>query len=437
MALKLRRSLTLFEATFYGIGIIVGAGIYALIGQAAGVAGNSIWMSFLIGAAIATVTGLSYAELSAMFPSDAAEYIYVRKAYHSKFLGFILSWLIIFTSILSAATVALGFAGYFNSIFTSIFNFSLPIVASAIILIILLSFVNFYGMKETSKLNIILALISIIGLVIFIILAFTNTNKMNVNYFEMPNGFNGVFSAAILVFFAYIGFEEIVQISEEIKRPKRLIPRAIILAIAITTILYIFVSISAISLTPWNTLQNIPNPLAFAASKSSLGAYANIALSIIAIFATMGTVLIIIVATSRMMYGVAREKALPSVLAKIHGKRRTPWIAVIVVAAFSIILLFLGKIETLASITSLGAFITFAATNLSLIWLRYTHPNIERPFKVPLNIGKFPVLPLVGAVICMFMIYQFKWNEMLIGVGIVVSGAVVYHLRKNKIIFAD
>lgn len=439
MAVKLKRSITLFEATFYGIGIIVGAGIYSLVGQAAGIAGNSIWMSFLIGAAIAAITGLSYAELSAMYPSDAAEYVYVRKAYHSKFLGFILGWLIIFTCILSASTVAMGFAGYFNSVFNSVLSFSLPLTLTATILIILLSFVNYYGIKESSRMNVILALISVIGLIIFVVLAFAShsSSSYNVNYFDRPNGFSGVFSAAILVFFAYIGFEEIVHVSEEAKSPKKIIPRAIVLAIAITTILYILVSLSVVSLVPWNQLKDIPNALAFAASKSFFGNNAELIISVVALLSTIGTVLVITVATSRMIYGVAKERALPSILSKIHKKRKTPWIAVIVVAIFSILMLFLGRIQTLASLTSLGAFITFGTTNLSLIWLRYTKPKIARPFKVTLNIGRFPVLPFLGVAICVFMIFQFSLSEILIGGAVILLGVVVYELRKNRIILAD
>lgn len=442
MAAKLKRSITLFEATFYGIGIIVGAGIYSLVGQAAGIAGNSIWMSFLIGAAIATITGLSYAELSAMYPSDAAEYVYVRKAYHSKFLGFILGWLIIFTGILSASTVAMGFAGYFNSVFSSAFSLTLPLTLTATILIILLSFVNYYGIKESSRMNVALALISVIGLVIFVVLAVASRSSISnnanyVNYFDRPNGFSGVFSAAILVFFAYIGFEEIVHVSEEAKSPKKIIPRAIVLAIAITTILYILVSLSVVSLVPWNQLKDIPNALAFAAGKSFLGNNADLIISVIALLSTIGTVLVIVIATSRMIYGVAKEGALPSILSKIHKKRKTPWIAVIVVAFFSILMLFFGRIQTLASLTSLGAFITFGTTNLSLIWLRYTKPKIARPFKVTLNIGRFPVLPFLGAAICVFMIFQFSLSEILVGGAIILLGVVVYELRKNKIILAD
>lgn len=429
---KLKRSLSLFEATFYGIGIIVGAGIYALIGQAAGTAGNALWMSFLIGAAIAVVTGLSYAELSSMFPSDAGEYVYVRKAYGSKFLSFILSWLIIITSILSASTVALGFAGYFNSMLPV----SIPLVLTAAILIILLSFVNFYGIKESSNLNIFFSSIEIVGLIVVILLAFSAGNIFHVNYFEMPNGFKGIFSAAILIFFAYIGFEEVVHITEETKSPRKFIPKAVILSIVVTTILYVLVSLSVVSLTPWNTL-NVPNPVALAVSQSFLGENGSFIISVIALFATLSTVLAILVVSSRMIYGVANERGLPSILAKVHGKRRTPWIAAIAACFFGIVFLFVGNIDRVASITSLGAFITFGVTNLSLIWLRYKEPKIIRPFKIPLNIGKFPIIPFIGAIICVFMIYQFEFIDMVIGLIILLSGALIYHLRKNKIIFVD
>jgi APA family basic amino acid/polyamine antiporter len=433
MVQKLRRTLSLFEATFYGIGIIIGAGIYALIGQAAGLAGNALWMSFLVGAAIAVVTGMSYAELSSMFPTDAAEYVYVRKAYGSKFLSFILSWLIIVTSIFSVSTVALGFAGYFNAFFSS---FSLPLILTAAILIVLLSFVNFSGIKESSNFNVLFSSIEICGLLLIIFLAFSAGNLSQVNYFEMPNGFRGVFSAAILVFFAYIGFEEVVHITEETKSPRKFIPKAIVLAIAVSTILYVLVSLSIVGLTPWYTL-NVSNPVALAASKSFLGDNASLILSIIALFATSSTVLGILVVTSRMIYGVAKERGLPSVLSKVHGKRRTPWIAVAVACVFSILFLFIGNIDTVASITSLGAFITFCISNLSLIWLRYKHPKIERQFKVPLNIRNFPVLPFIGAGICVFMIFQFDLIEVLAGIAILFVGALVYLLRKNKIAFVD
>jgi len=440
MALKLRRSLSLFEATIYGIGIILGAGIYALIGEAAGNAGNALWLSFVIGAAVSALTGLSYAELSAMYPKAAAEYIYVKKAYASKFLAFLIGWLLIFTGVLSVATVALGFSGYFNQIIgigRSPGQNQIPfavLIGVAAVLIAALSCVNFWGIKESSNMNVVSTIAEVGGLILIIFLALASGSFGSVNYLEMPKGFGGVIAASILVFFAYLGFEEIVNVAEETKKPKKFIPKAIVTAIIVTTILYILVSLATVSLAKWDSLGDAANPLALAASKSFLGENAGLVMSFIALFATGNTVLIILVVTSRMIYGIARDRALPQFLSKLHPKRKTPLYAIIAIMFLSIAFLFLGRIETIASLTSLGAFITFAVINLSLIWLRYTKPDLNRPFRVPLNIGKFPVLPFIGAIFCVFMVYQFKLIEMGIGFAIILIGALIYHLRKNKIV---
>lgn len=193
MKFKLKRELGLFEATLYGIGIIIGAGIYSLIGEAAALAGNSVWMSFIIGAVIASFTGLSYAELSTMFPKAAAEYVYVRKASGSRFWAFLVGWLIVFTGVVSAATVALGFSGYFQAFAGSFLEKSLPLpitkivnsdVLVSMILIGVLSYINFRGMKESSTFNIIFTSIEIFGLVLIILLAIGSYGK--VNYFNSP-----------------------------------------------------------------------------------------------------------------------------------------------------------------------------------------------------------------------------------------------------------
>ena len=202
----LTRSIGLFEAVAYGVGIILGAGIYVLIGPATGLAGNSVWASFIIGALISSLTGLSYAELSTMFPKAAAEYIYVKRAFKNDLLAFLTGWLIIFTGIVSISTVALGFGGYFKAIF------SFPIFLSALILIILLSLLNFVGIEKSSKVNILFTAIEVSGLLIVIILGMSKIGT--VNYFEAPN-ISGVFGAAALMFFAYLGFEDIVNIAEE------------------------------------------------------------------------------------------------------------------------------------------------------------------------------------------------------------------------------
>lgn len=430
---RLKRALGLFEAVAYGVGIILGAGIYFLIGPASGLAGNALWISFVIGAIVASFTGLSYAELSAMYPRTAAEFVYVKKAYGSDFLAFLIGWLLIFTGIISAATVSLGFSGYFASILEILAGIPISyylLVGISLILIGLLSFVNFLGIKESSRLNVFFTSMEILGLIIIIFLGLSSFGK--VNYLEMPNGLKGVFSAAALIFFAYIGFENIVNISEETKSPRRYIPKAIILAVIITTILYVLTSVSCVSLANWNELSASAAPLAFCASKSFLGENALYLLSAIALFATTNTVLIILIVASRIVYGMARDGSLPRKLSQIHPKRRTPWATVLVTMILSMVFVFFGDIELIANVTSLGAFITFTVINLSLIWLRYTKPNLHRPFKVPFNIGNYPLPAFFGVLTCLFMISQFERNLILFGLGILAIGATFYVIYNRR-----
>ncbi len=415
--MKLKRAVGLFEATFYGIGIIVGAGIYALIGPAAGMTGNSLWLSFIIGAIIASFTGLSYAELSTMFPKAAAEYVYVRRAFGSRFLAFLIGWLIVFTGMISAAAVSLGFAGYFKGLF------NLPIVPVAVLLIGFLSFINYKGIKESSRFNIVLTSATIFGLLVIIFLGIGSFGK--VNYFEFPFGINGVMSAAALIFFAYIGFEDIVNVAEETRNPRKTIPRALFLAIIITSILYILTAISAVSLVNWKDLSLSSSPLALAASQV-FGNKAFLLLSITALFATAGTVLIILVVTSRMIYGISKEKSLPEFLALIHSKTRTPWLAVFFVMIFSMIFVSVSDIKTVAEVTSLSMFVTFTIINFSLIWMRHTMPRIRRAFRVPLNIGNYPVTAFLGLFSTVFMIFQFDVSLIKFGLGILVAGVATY-----------
>jgi len=425
--MKLRRELGLLEATIYGVGIILGAGIYAIIGKAAGLAGNALWLSFLFGAVVASFTGLSYAELSTMFPKAAAEYIYVRKAYGSKFLAFLIGWLIIFAAIVSVSAVSLGFSGYFIDLIGKFlilpFSENILIIITSFVLIAVLSFINLRGIKESSKFNMVFTVIEVIGLIIVIVLGLGSFGK--VNYFDSPNGINGILSATTLIFFAYLGFEDIANIAEETKEPRKNIPMAFVFAILFTTLLYILVSISAVSLANWQDLASSPAPLAFAVSQV-LGNSAYFVLSFIALFATSNTVLILLIVASRMMYGMSKEKSLPEQLSMLDKETRTPWVAVIAIMLFSFVFVLPSKIEIVASMTSLISFITFAAVNLSLIWLRFTMPKMKRTFRMPLNIGKFPVLAFLGLIFCVFMIFQFDLILILFGFGILALGAVGY-----------
>jgi len=422
---ELKRGMGLFHLTMYGVGLILGAGIYVLIGEATGLAGDAVWVAFVLGSIVALFAGLSYAELSSIFPKAAAEYTFVKNAFKNNFFAFIIGWLTVITSMITAATVALGFGGYFSEFL------NIPIVISAIILIGILSIVNFIGIKESSWTNTVFTIIEASGLILVIIIGFTVSEPEPVNYFESPTGFTGVIIAFVLIFFAFIGFEDMVNVAEEVQNPKKIIPRAIILAVMISGIIYVLVSLAVVRVINWEDLSSSSAPLADVV-KRGFGTQGHMVFSGIALFAITNTVLITLIAGSRMMYGMAREKSFPNILAKIHFKTKTPWVAIIVIMTVAIGFSFIGDIVIVANITVFAVVITFTVVNLVVIVLRFTQPNIERKFKVPINIGKFPVLPMFGLGISIYMAIQFEIDVILVGLVIIVVGALFYVIFNRK-----
>jgi len=422
---ELKRHMGLFHLTMYGVGLILGAGIYVLIGEAAGFAGNSMWISFLLGIVVAMFAGLSYAELSALFPKAAAEYTFVKNAFKNNFFAFIIGWLTAMTSIIVAATVSLGFGGYFTQFI------ELPITFVAILLIGILSVVNFIGIRESTWANTIFAIITAGGLILIIFLGLTVETVETIDYFEAPNGMTGIILAFVLIFFAFIGFEDMANVAEEVKKPHKTIPRAIILSIVITGIIYILVSLSVIRVLNWEELASSSAPLADVAH-NVLGSNGSVTLSLIALFATASTVLITLIAGARILYGMAKSNSLPQFLSKIHSKTKTPWIAVVGILITSIGFAFVGDIVIVANITVFAVVITFAVINLAVIALRYTEPGLERPFRVPINVGKFPILPLFGFGITVYMALQFEIEVIFAGIAIIGIGAVFYIIMKKR-----
>ncbi|MCZ7393606.1 MAG: amino acid permease [Candidatus Methanoperedens sp.] len=418
----LKRELGLLEVTLSGVGIILGAGIYALIGKAAGLAGNSIWLSFALSALVAVFTGLSYAELSSMFPRASAEYEYTSNAF-GKRLAFIIGWLIILSAVIGASTVALGFGGYFKALS------GVPIITSALLLIIALSILLFRGIKESVWFAIISTFIESAGLILIIFIGLPYLGK--VDYFEMPQGLTGVFQASALVFFAYTGFESIVKLSEETKNPEKTIPKGLMLAILISIVLYISVAISAVSVTGWEKLAASDAPFADLAF-SAFGGDAFILLAVIALFATANTVLMMLLGASRIIYGMADSFTLPGILGSVHITRRTPWVAIFAAMLLSMLFVFAGDIAFVANVDNFTLFVTFFVINGALILLRYREPQMRRSFKVPLAIGKFPVLPLFGIVFCVFMLFQLEWKVLLVGAVLVVIGLVLSFVDMDK-----
>ena len=424
---SLRRELGLLEVTLSGVGIILGAGVYVLIGQAAGLAGNAIWLAFGISAIIALLTGLSYAELSSMFPTAGAEYDYVKNAFNAQ-LAFVIGWLVFLSGVLAAATVALGFAGYFSALT------SIPVLISAIVLLIVLTALLAYGVKETTRVAVIATLIEVSGLVIIIAIGLPHLGS--VNYWEMPQGYSGLFAASALIFFAFQGFESMVKFSEETKKPETTVPKALILALTISVILYVLVALSVVSVIGWQQLAVSNAPFADVAS-ASLGPNAAVIIAIVALFATANTALMSMYASSRILYGMAGSSDLTARLALVHPVRRTPWIAILVCGVLSLMIIFAGDIAFIANVTNFTLFLTFMVINAAVIVLRYHSPETTRPFRIPYSIGRLPLVPVAGIVFCIFLLgvqdlAVLTFGLVLTGIGVVLM-IIIGHYPSRRV----
>ncbi len=416
--MPLERSISLKQAILYGSGTIIGAGIYVLIGVAAGISGNLLWLSFLIAAVIAAVTAFSYAELTHRYPKDAAESVYVIKAFRNKQLAYFIGIITLFTGVFAAATVAWGFASYFK------FFVAINPLFVAIGMLAILSIVNFVGIQKSVSLNNILTSLTIIGLVLTVIFGLRFVGA--VNYFEgidgtllWENSFSlipSVFSAAALIFFAYVGFEELANVVEEVKNARRNLPKAILSALVLTTVLYVLISIVAVSVSTPAELSEAANPnnpltegpLAIVAAKAIAPEFGFV-LSVLALFATASVTLVLLNVSSRILYGMANEGLLPKVLGHVNKKTKTPHVAIIATLLIAIMFAFVGDIEELGKLTTVIHFFLFFTVNATLVAIRY---NEHRAHKAAGNKNHswVPWFAVAGTLFCFFMFATQYWE---------------------------
>lgn len=412
----LRREAGLFQVIAYGVGNIIGAGIYVLVGEASGFAGGAVWLAFLVGSVVALFTGLSYAELAAVYPKAASEYVFLGRAYGNRTLAFLTQWMMLVTEVVAAAAVALGFAGYFTTLV------QVPLVPTAGVLLILLTVVASMGIKQSLKLNTILSVVAIVGLIVVV---GAGVGKLgSVSYVSSANGIPGVLAATVLVFFAYIGFDNISNLSEETKEPEKTIPKALLASLALSTLLYILVGLASVSLVPWPQLAASEAPLALAVS-SVLGQSGSDFLTIAALLTTLNTVLVLLLVSSRILFGMGREGALPKPLGRVNKKTQAPVVASVATLAIALAILPLGQIGAIAKVTSFGSLLTFALVNLALLHLRRVAPSLARPFKVPLSIGWVSVTGVLGLVSCLVLLTQFDWVSVGLGLCLPLSGMML------------
>ena len=374
---------------FYGLGNILGAGIYVLVGKVAGISGYFTVFAFTLACIIALFTALSYMELASRYPVSAGEAVYVQEGIGLKSLSITFGLLIAMVGLLSSATMTHGFAGYLSQLI------DINAQVTTVILIAVLVGISIMGIKASVMVASVLTLIEIFGLLMIIYYGFDGVIHPKISYVEFIPKFtfadtSVIFFGAFLAFYAFIGFEDMVNIAEEVKEPSRTFPIAIILALVISTSLYILIVMVALQALSLDELQSSNAP--FADIYKKLTGSDPIVISIIGMFAVINGALIQIIMASRIMYGMAMKGWLPSVLSEVSQMTKTPIKATLLAGVISITLALFFDIVSLASFTSMLTLIVFTMINVSLIRIKRNNPSPQGVIKIPLWVPWFGVI---------------------------------------------
>jgi APA family basic amino acid/polyamine antiporter len=411
---RFNRVLGLPQVTASGVAIIIGAGIYVLLGPATQEAGSHVWMSFLLSSALCALTAFSYMELSSMFPKAGSEHEFARQAF-PRWIAATVGWSMAIALVVASATVALGFARYLQE-FVQVDN-----RWAAIAVIALMSVVSTLGMERAVWVIVGLGLIEVGGLVWVCVVGLPFIG--DVDLVDQPN-LGGVFNGAALVFFAFIGFDEVITLAEETRDSHKTVPRALLLSLAISTVLYVSVAIVATSVLGVEALSNSTKPLADLILITN-GRAAATAMALVALISTASTVLLALTSASRMLYGTARAGDLPSRFSVVY-KRRVPLFSLVVSAVAAMLLVLLGDISLLASATDVIIYAMFIVVNLVVLILRQTKPELHRPFAVKGHVQGVPVLPILGLVATLSMAIHIDLKAAMLAGLIMLLGSGIH-----------
>jgi APA family basic amino acid/polyamine antiporter len=411
---SLRRELGLAQVTASGVGIIIGAGIYALLGAATVEAGASVWASFAVAGFLSALTALSYCELASMFPAAGAEFDYARRVAPA-WVAFLVGWVMIVGLIVGAGAVSLGFARYLR------YFVDVPEQVAAMGLLLAVAAVALGGIRQSAALTLIFSVVQVGGLVFVAAIGVPHLGDHS-----LVDGISAgrVVGGAALVFFAFIGFDEVITLSDETRDPVRTVPRSLLLALGISTLLYMAVAVAGVSVLGADALASAEQPLA-AVMGTALGDRSAGLVAVIALAATTNTTLLLITASSRLAFGMAERGALPPLIGRVSG-RGVPWVGVAIAVAGAAGALLVGNLALVASVTDFAVYVVFVVVNLVVIVLRFRQPRRFRPFRVPFAVARVPV-PTVAALLVVFvMLPSLDLAAILMGTALTAVGLVVH-----------
>ena len=409
---KLKRSIGLWSAVAINVGAIIGGGIFVVTGIVAGYAGSALVISMIIAGVIAFITAISFARLTAWQPVEGSVYEYGRQLI-SPFSGFLAGYMWIIANTFTGAAVSLGFAYYLTSAFPS-----LPSNLVAAILCLAFTGLNLIGAKESARVNNILVTIKLAVLAFFVVFGVFHFNSGNFTPFNPLT--SGVLYGSFFIFFAYGGFARVAVVAEEVKDAKRNVPKALLLSLGISMVVYVLVGIVAVGLL---------KPAGLAASGSPLGAAMSVTgnsfavqiVSVGGLVATASVLLTAILGVSRMAYSMARRNDLPSALARLHSKFFTPYYAILAAGILMAVLVLFVDLTRVVAISTFALLFNYSITNIAA-------------FKLKQNHKRHKVLALLGLATCIMLLSFILFaatQAWIIGIAFLIAGTVYYAVRKK------
>ena len=423
---KLQPTITARMLTVFVIGDVLGAGIYALVGEVGGEVGGAIWAAFLLAGVLALFTAASYSELVTKYPRAAGAALYVNRAWGSEFFTFVVAFAVMASGVTSAATLATAFGGDYLSEFVD-----LPMILVGLAFVAVISLVNFRGIKESVGLNFGLTMIELGGLLLVVVigLAFLLDGGGDAGRaLEFKSGEAvpiAILAGASLAFFALIGFEDSVNVAEETRDPSRVFPRALFLGLGIAGVVYMLVTVIASMAVPTDKLVDSSGPLLEVVDQGPLAMSTKVFAGI-ALFALTNGALINLIMASRLVYGMSREGIVPEALGRVHPGRNTPYVAIVFTASLAALLVIVGDLETLADTTVLLLLFVFVCVNAAVLVLRRETVDHEH-FRAP------TFVPVLGVLACVALIVQKAFDDpaiFLYAGGMIAIGIALWAINR-------
>lgn len=439
----LNKSLRAKDIAALGIGAVVGVGIFVATGEGAHLAGPAIIVSFILAAIVACLCGLSYCELSTMFPVSGSTYSYAYITF-GELIAMIVGWCLTAEYLVACSAVASGWSGTFVGILQQ-FGVNLPhaITASpskggildlpAILITLALTYMLYYGMKESSKINNIIVAIKLCIILLFIVLGVSHINVANYKPFA-PFGIKGIFAGTSTIFFSYIGFDAISTTAEEAKDPSRDVPKGLFICLAAVSILYVAVALVLTGMVPF---KEIVSENAVPAALARVGIrWGSALVGVGAILGMVSTIIAVLYGQIRVFMVMSRDGLIPKMFSKIHDKHNTPYIATAVTGIVAAIIAGVLPLDVIVEFLNTGTLISFSIVSLAVIVLRIKKPNLKRTYKCP----GAPFTPLITIACCILLLANLKtitWIGFLCWLAIGLIVYFTYGIRHSTLNFEE